>query len=374
MARSDDRRGTGYLAFFIGISLPAYQFIYFQTSSTLIIIKTSKIFVDLCLLNQTHQNQVDKLIWKIKKPMKIESLLFSVLMLLGTIMIAQVKVETEREPQGSIVFYGISNQIGKQTVRISFSKLENLGVSTGGSEFVGTVGFGRTKLFSLKRVISSSPVDYRYTVSYNDGCHYVRPNERIIHLLPYSKGEKRVARENTNVGDWLKGKRTADDHYSLTFLLKEGDTIFASRKGLIIDLKTNVTAGQGNNLSYKSDENYMRILHDDCTSSEYRIFRKNSAFLKIGDHLDTGQPLAIADGSSYETGAKVQYSYFYLNYDNSANRVRRIYLKPRFMVNEKEEGYITNGKRYEAIHSEEVITQEMTKKQKKKRMKDKSPR
>ena len=77
--------------------------------------------------------------------------------------------------------------------------------------------------------------------------------------------------------------------------MNEGDTIYASRSGLVsFDEMKMIMTG------YKQSkkENYdISVMHKDCTFATYGIVKKS--FVKDGDYVVAGMPIGLAKGNIF---------------------------------------------------------------------------
>lgn len=79
----------------------------------------------------------------------------------------------------NIEFYAQNDNIGKFIVHVKFSRLVNLRSTSEVNDFAGTVGSGRTKIFTLRPLIPNRPIDYNYMTLSHCGFDRVKLKESI---------------------------------------------------------------------------------------------------------------------------------------------------------------------------------------------------
>ncbi len=90
------------------------------------------------------------------------------------------------------------------------------------------------------------------------------------------------------------------DHsrYAVDFRMPVGDTICASRDGLVVWTEDQYEEG-GNDRSLINQANRIMIMHDDGTIGTYVHLVKNGVFVEIGDQVNTGTPIGLSGNSGF---------------------------------------------------------------------------
>ncbi len=117
----------------------------------------------------------------------------------------------------------------------------------------------------------------------------------FIYLLPISPGKSAQVFE-------MSPDRQADSAgwYVLRLKMKPGDTIYASRKGIVNEVQDQSgvnDAGQ----SAVGNENFIEIVQPDCSFAHYGILKKNSSMVKPGQTVNAGQPIGLVGGDNFGT-------------------------------------------------------------------------
>ena len=152
------------------------------------------------------------------------------------------------------------------------------------------------------------------------------------------------------------------DFNLMSFDMHEGDTVFASRSGLVsLDEVKNIDM-YGNLL--KKELFSISIMHKDCSFSTYSFIK--FLLVKPGEFVVAGSPIGIAKGS-------ISFKLYYLeptavkdketNKINYSNNLR--YVPVNFDLSNGETK-LDSTKSYQPIHRFETITQEMSKREVKK--------
>ena len=251
------------------------------------------------------------------------------------------------------------------TVVVNFKRLENLHASTN-LPAIKTIGPGMTKLFTLER---SGPgtTDFDFNWIYWPGTHNAKVKD-VLYTLPATPGIRMNVFETNTINETL-GMDDESDFYGLGFRLVEGDTICAIRGGIVESV---IQETQTDTLTYTftRNRNKFRIRHDDGTVANYSNFRNGSAMVEEGDEVFAGSFLAIATQTNTRGDATVLISISHLNIDPNRSKDYKewnenIYIRPRFKTKEHE-GELVPSKTYISVINLEIITQEMSKRQKKK--------
>lgn len=210
------------------------------------------------------------------------------------------------------------------------------------------IDIGRSKLFRLKRdeLTSTGTFKYRY---------YTHPGvanpkiKKVEYAIPL-RSSKEVLVRHVNAKDPLGQKSSNESFYGFYFRGDLGDTINAARAGRVTKMGGLST-------------NFIEVSHADGTIGKYSTFLDNSAMVKVGDEILAGSHLALFSKSG------VQFNVRYLFYEykegvKNTNWYSFKYLIPQFRTeNGLEE--LQNDFSYTVVLNNEMITQEMAKREKK---------
>jgi len=191
-------------------------------------------------------------------------------------------------------------------------------------------------------------------------------NPEFVYLLPVGSGKTTKAQplEFLQVGSAPKPK----DYYALIFKVNAGDTIYAARRGIVYLVKDAANLS-GEGYTYSSKDGLIEIFHEDCSFGHYQVFDKS--LVKEGQQVEAGDPIAIAGGEKYVSGAHVRF-YVYYNFEqkfdkkyNDGTDVKNYwaYVPLVFYTQEEKAKMLTMNKEYTCEKPESIIIQEMSKRE-----------
>lgn len=143
------------------------------------------------------------------------------------------------------------------------------------------------------------------------------------------------------------------------FPLTKGDTIFAVRKGQVVEI-----VNQWSQSDAAKKQNSVVVQHQDGTMAYYNVLEKGSIMVAQGDIVYPDTPLALAgtmDGSNFELS-------FYLSYlklADSGDKFEYIDIDPMFLTNEGVLQLSDKGQ-YQPKTTKELIEKEMSRREIKK--------
>ena len=230
------------------------------------------------------------------------------------------------------------------------------------------IGTGRTKLFTLKRDELTSGASFQYEYYTFPGVANPKIKE-VEYVLPIVAGKKVSVSKLTDAR--LKfGETTSENtYYGLAFKGEVGDTISAIRGGVVRKIVQNQET-EGNNVVFSSTKNYMEVKHADGTVARYDIFQNESAMVAEGDVILAGDPLALFTGENYQMGPNFRLSIRYLTYTytkalRSNEWYANHYLVPKFRTGKEGLKELEGNYTYLAVLNDDLVTQEMSRRQKK---------
>lgn len=251
------------------------------------------------------------------------------------------------------------------TVVVKFSKLYSLS-STTKLPAIKVVPPGSHRLFKLEKSGTGQP-DFNFQYAYWKGV--ANPKiEEVAYTLPFSPAIEARVKEIGSLSEFLN-QDSDEDYYSIGFSLVDGDTIMASRKG-VIEVVEDQKQTENLNYTFTRDRNYIRIRHDDGTIANYWNFKNSSSLVEVGDEVFPGTPLAIAAQTRERGDALLMLSFFYLvvepsDFTDYKEWDSYKYFQPKF-AQQGGVDVLEDGSTYKGFISDELITQEMSRRQKKK--------
>ena len=240
---------------------------------------------------------------------------------------------------------------------------------------ITTIGPGRTNLITLTEV-NGAP---GYTYKYVEGCLGTKPKE-VVYLLPVAPGKQTRIDTLSNVNTLYFGRQHPENWLAFSMTAEPGDTIFASRRGMVTKVESEQVSEIKSGLTYSSYRTHLIVEHEDCTRANYELFEKEGIMVAEGQYVEAGEPLGLVqDGKAYVSGAHLRFMVYYP--DLTRDVLKGImksngfpyafkYISPLFLG----VGIPESGKTYTSEHPEDIITQEMSKREIKRWKKEKSER
>lgn len=303
--------------------------------------------------------------------------------LYGSIHAQQAEVRVRYENTGrSYQFYASSTTYAPVTLFLTFTKLE--GTRKFGIEIPKAyiLHYGENNLFTLAPDKEEGSVRFSYKTSWRTGNMIQLPDTNFIYLPPVAAGKKVVANPMISLKKFLnkriKNDETQDEirPIGLTIKAQNGDTIYAIRSGIVGEVQDN-SASQGKGRAFDRNENYVEIYHKDGSEAQYKLFQDHGIFVSEGDEIIAGQPIGIIGGDNYEHGSHLRLilsGWFYPQKGDSENKIHyhRVYRTfiPLFCIQDNKTCRPASLQSFVSVHPENIITQEMSKREKKRYLKE----
>ena len=191
-----------------------------------------------------------------------------------------VTVSYERSAKGEVTFYSETQSHTPYTVSMTFSRLSNT-TSTEGEIYDAVIHYGKTRLLTLRPSTENVPIGFSYRYTYRKGNNRLKADTNFVYLFPLAPGK--VVRVNRMVSlEKFFGKEGEKRITGLGFSTTAGDTIFASRGGLVTEVVDNA-ASTSENTSFHATENYLEVFHKDGTFARYKLFQNGGIFVSPGE-------------------------------------------------------------------------------------------
>ncbi|PWN06296.1 M23 family metallopeptidase [Rhodohalobacter mucosus] len=280
-----------------------------------------------------------------------------------------IEVTYEANNRDGYSFYAINRTPIPMIVTIGFSDLRNLDASEA-LPFSRNVSGARVRLLTLSKQWSDQQSHFRYSTRYHSGCLDTDPDD-VEYLLPFREGTFARASELSYLGEMVN-REAPDDWYSISFRTENETEIYSARKGVVVDVQDGEN-DPGSNLLYTSNRNTVTVVHEDCTFARYSVFRDDEIYVSEGETVYPGQPLGKMAGDEFELGNQIRMLVYYRNDDSvvfnpaDADGVSNWrYIKPVFRTTQNRSLHVTSNELYESVHPEEVITSEMSRRERRK--------
>ncbi|WMN11901.1 M23 family metallopeptidase [Marivirga salinae] len=251
-----------------------------------------------------------------------------------------IKIFYKKSDEG-FVFYANNNESVPYTVKIDFQKMENLSSSSGEKSFIRTIpaNAASQEVLKLKKNEETKGTSFDFNFLYNIGDPSLTIDEDYPYLLPYKHG-KRV-----RIGQGNNGSGTHRGVNAIDFNLEIGDSIYAARNGLVIEVSEDSNVG-GNDPKFEKYGNFIKVYHDDGTVGSYVHLQKNGSLVEKGDKIEKGQFIGLSGNTGWSSGP-------HLHFMVAKNQNFKNITLPIKFLNYKEELFIPReSNSYYAYHPE----------------------
>ena len=286
-----------------------------------------------------------------------------------------IEINAVRNENNTVDFFYKKNKPGSYTIKVELTNLSNSNNSTDIEEVVEN---SSGKLFSLRPANPAIGIGYGYKFVYVMGNSRVKVDSLFQYILPFSKGKKVTVYESSNLNEKYFGSEKIESWKSYSSSSKTIDSVFAMRKGIVVDVINAFENDTITKMLYTSKTNTIKIEHEDGTYALYKGFKKNSFKVKLGDLVYPSTMLGTLNKFNNENYT-LHFTIYYLNKELSFTPSKQTlktakssnaFVTPYFFT---QEGVIQIVPRntYTADYNEAIITKEMSKKEIKQRLKNK---
>lgn len=278
-----------------------------------------------------------------------------------------IRIYHEKDRNDDYVFYCDNNAYCDYIVEIKFKSLVNLKINAS-RPFEKVVHPGTNRLFKLEKMRDNSSIDFSYSTSYRKGNIKPKIKEDIIYLLPVAEGKETSITLIDYLGSRFKEKEPKN-WYALSFKMNQGDTVFACRRGRVVSLEEGADPKQ-KNLTFTREDNYIEVFHEDGTFGRYVVFEQDQIFVNPGEYFNAGDPLGIVGGENYTSGYHVRFMTYYSFEEPVVQDGKKVdrkhywaYLPLKFCTENHSSQMLLPYKKYISVHPEQMIVQEMSKRE-----------
>jgi len=285
-----------------------------------------------------------------------------------------IYVHWKKNNRGEYEFYCDNKSFSDYTVEVNFFELINLQADNVilPARMEVPPGINRF-LFVLRKSTLGQASHFQFHHKSYKGCPSPKIDTGFAYLLPVAPGKAARVSELNSLAEEYGDEAPPKDWYSLCLHVQPGDTVYAARRGRVTNTREHADL-QDSGYSYSSEDNYVEVEHNDCTFGKYSVFRDDAIFVHPGDWVEAGQPIGIAGGDKYASGPQVRFSVFYhLEQDvldkngNSTGKTRNwAYVPLYFWTKDNGKMRLISRSTYIADHPDDLVTQEMSKREAKK--------
>lgn len=288
--------------------------------------------------------------------------LFACISIYYTTFSQEVRVYTESDGKGGVRLMAEKKRPGSVTIEVNFSELSGYRLS-GSNPLIQTVNSLVSNIGTLSREATGFNFNYRYSYKTYTGKNMSKADTLYPYLMPVKHGNPVLTSGSYHIGE-VVGKKS-NNYYAIGFSFPIDDTVFATRAGTIIATTMAETERGDQELYNEKARGNINIEHEDGTVARYNFIHPVKALVEPGDFVIPGQPLAVFSGNKNTNTLLFSVSYLDLKYtDDLGSHYKTV--RPMFYIDAGQTDLLLPGKNYTSIHPYEIITKELSSKQKKK--------
>ncbi|GGD47537.1 hypothetical protein [Muriicola marianensis] len=286
----------------------------------------------------------------------------------------KITITSKRNDDNSITYSYQKNTPGSHFIYLD---IQQIGNAIAPREFM-TVSGRSGNLFTLKPINEKMGINFRFSYGYLRGEYNPKPDFDFVYALPFRNGKEIKVDELSNIRESAGAAKKGNWKAFQFTTSSRTDSVFVARKGLVVEVVEDMNRDYNQEYSFKQEANYVIIEHRDGTLARYGVLEKNSVVPEVGDEVFPGDFLAMAGTYDKLENKQLRFYVYYLNKVDKVvlNNPRTVadgnvfysYVNPVFLTAEGL-SKLKKGDFATAAISEELITQEMSKREKKKRAK-----
>lgn len=273
----------------------------------------------------------------------------------------EVVVTNTRNNDNSVSFSYEKNSPGTYTLYMEFNTLDNASYSP--THHILTSAGGN--LFTLKPIDKEKGISYSFNYKYIQGAYKPKGvDSSFVYLLPFSTNKPVQVFEHYNIGEVFLKQARPKGWKSYQLRSDVSDSIFAVRKGVVI--KINDEFEYDTISSYTSKTNNIIIEHKDGSIVVYKGFKKGKIAVKAGDEVLPHDFLGMIESPSLKNRKHLSIMFYYLSrtgFEKNSN-AEQTFFTPVFLTTNGTKK-LSDKQKINVEISNEVITKEMTRKEKK---------
>jgi hypothetical protein len=287
-----------------------------------------------------------------------------ILLLVTSISKAQyaVTIEAKKNQDNSVDFYYMKTEPGTFTLKISLRNLQNTNYFEK-NLFILKDYSGR--LFTLKPSIKENGIGYSYQYKYIQGAYQTKEVDTgFVYLLPFENNRQIQILEQSNVSEIFLKQTKPKGWKSYTFRGVKLDSVFAIRKGIVINVVNNF---EKDTLSeFTSKQNQITIEHPDGSLCTYKGFKKGSIVVKVGEEVFPHTFLGKLGNDAERQRDYLSCMVYYLSSTGfeQGSTAESTYFTPIFLTQVGAHPLI-NMEKYIVTLDNDIIKKEMTRREKK---------
>jgi len=284
-----------------------------------------------------------------------------------------ITVDSKRNTDKSVSFSFQKKKLGTYFLSVWFTRLSNANSSGYNREVIGPVG----QLFTIKPSNDNQDISYSYSYWYTRGKLKPKFDPDFLYFLPTGLNKEASVHNMTNLNERYFGSTKPKNWVAYQFIVSEGDTAFAARKGEVVEIISDNDYHTNAEVSYQSTVNTILVEHADGTLAKYEGIDKSGVLVEEGQYVYPGTPLGTIAKYDIREQGQLRFSLYYLDFVNPGEESGKTmkdkvnhyaYIDPVFFTTGGIQK-LENGKSYKADIDNELLTKEFTNREKKKLLK-----
>ena len=278
----------------------------------------------------------------------------------------KIVVTPIRNSDNSVDFKYIKNEVGNYFVQLELENVQNSVETT--NVYTINLSANSGTLFKLTPIDKSKMILFSYNLSFRAGVLKPKVDSLITYALPFRENKKVTIYE-------IKRLDVRQDFWKSYFVYsKTKDTIYAMRKGVVVDIRklTTTTSDNANEqptIVYRTE---VIVQHADGTNASYSGLDENSLFVKLGQTIYPQTRVGIMDDmTNAKKSHDFRFNVYYFSNDETdttngkKSRIVERSITPSFLT-ENGKQKLDNKKDYIVKYDDAIVFQEMNKEEKKK--------
>lgn len=289
------------------------------------------------------------------------------LLLFGALLFsarAQTAIRAGREGDNIVLRVADKEFAGSQTILLTLSNLKNCNRSAGTS--VHCVQQEGQPLLTLRPIDPKQRIGYNYTYRVYDYRIDPQVDTAFVYRMPCAAGRS----VRVGLRSWITDRYSKSEEelakIGTGFLLAQGDTIYAMRRGIVTRIERPENERIRRGQTFSSESFRIWVEHPDGSIARYSPVDGANIFVSEGDRVLPSTPLALVgtyDGELFHTAVVTGWVTFIPGKDENGSQKAsfRAFL-PRFATTEGDL-WPQDTCRYTPAVSDELIRREMSKRE-----------
>ena len=227
-----------------------------------------------------------------------------------------VEVYHENLENGQVAIYARNNTRAPQSVKVEITLK---GMESSESLPVTKKVAANDQLYITTLKPTKNAYSYHYKFTYIMGDVTAQHNDDYVYRLPFPEGKSYVVGQGYNEGP------THQDQFAVDFNMDEGSTICAIRPGKVIEVKESNNRGCPDE-SCTQYNNFVMVEHSDGSIADYSHIQKNGSFVKVGDQVKLGQPIAKSGSTGWASGPHLHLEVYVMRFTGQESVKARYHL------------------------------------------------